>query len=87
MNDTEVCIYADDTTLYVGDKNLRTVLSKLEKDTLLLSEWFSDNFMKLNEEKSHLLIFGTKSNGMTLIVGAESLVCLFSCVFYFNSFI
>ena len=40
MNDTEVCNYADDTTLYVGDKNLRTVLSKLEKDTLLLAEWF-----------------------------------------------
>ena len=61
VNDTEVCNYADDTTLYVGNKNLRTVLSKLEKDTILLSEWFSDNFMKLNEEKSHLLIFGAKN--------------------------
>ena len=70
MNDTEVCNYVDDTTLYVGDKNLRTVLSKLERDTLLLSEWFSDNFMKLNEEKSHLLIFGTKSDRMTLNIGA-----------------
>ena len=40
--------------LYVGDKNLRTVLLKLEEDALLLSEWFSDNFMKQNEEKSHL---------------------------------
>ena len=37
VNDTEVCSYADYTTLYVGDKNLRTVLSKLERDTLLLS--------------------------------------------------
>ena len=33
VNDTEVCNYADDTTLYVGEKNLRTVLSKLEEDT------------------------------------------------------
>ena len=70
MNDTEVCNYADDTTLYVGDKNLRTVLSKVKEDTLLLSEWFSDNFMKLNKEKSHLLIFGKKSDGMTLNIGA-----------------
>ena len=38
VNDTEVCNYADDTTLYVGDMNLGTVLAKLEKDTLLLSE-------------------------------------------------
>ena len=73
VNDTEVCNYADDTTLYVGDKNLRTVLSKLEKDTLLLSEWFSDNFMKLNEEKSHLLIFGAKNDGMTLNIGASQI--------------
>ena len=73
MNDTEVCNYADDTTLYVGDKNLRTVLSKSEKDTLLLSEWFSDNFMKLNEEKSHLLIFGAKNDGMTLNIGASQI--------------
>ena len=70
VNDTEVCNYADDTTLYVGDKSLRTVLLKLEKDTLLLSEWFSDNFMKLNEEKSHLLIFGAISDRMTLNIGA-----------------
>ena len=73
VNDTEVCNYADDTTLYVGDKNLRTVLSKLEKDTLLLSDWFSDNFMKLNEDKSHLLIFGTKSDGMTLSIAASQI--------------
>ena len=69
MNDADVCNYADGTTLYVGDKNLRTVLSKLEKDPLLLSEWFSDNFMKLNEDKSQLLIFGVMNDGMTLNIG------------------
>ena len=73
VNDTEVCNYADDTTLYVGDKNLRTVLAKLEKDTLLLSEWFSYNFLKLREEKSHLLILGTKSDGMALNIGASQI--------------
>ncbi len=35
VNETEVCNYV--------------VLSKLEKYTLLLSVWFSNNFMKLNE--------------------------------------
>ena len=46
---------------------------KLEKDTLLVSEWFSDNFMKLNEEKSNLLIFGAKNDGMTLNIGASQI--------------
>ena len=73
MNDTEVCNYADDTPLYVGDKNLRAVLSKLKNDALLLSEWFSDNFMKLNEEKSHLLIFGAKNDGTTLNIGTSQI--------------
>ena len=49
------------------------MLSKLEKGTLLLSEWFSDKVMKLNEEKSHLLIFGTKSDGMTLNIGTSQI--------------
>ena len=73
VNDTEVCNYADDTKLYVGDKNLSAVLSKLEKDTFLLSEWFSDNFMKLKEEKSHLLIFGAKNDGMAINIGASQI--------------
>ena len=29
--------------------------------------------MKLNEEKSHLLIFGAKSDGMTLNIGASQI--------------
>ena len=73
VNDTDVYNYADDTSLYVGDKSLRTLFSKLEKDTLLLSEWFSDNVMKLNEEKCHLSIFGGKDGGITLNVGASQI--------------
>ena len=60
MNDTEVGYYADDKTLHVGNKNLTKVLLRLEKRHALLPEWSSDNFMKLNEDKSHLLIFGAK---------------------------
>ena len=56
VNDNEICNYADDTTLYTCYEKRSTVLSKLEKDTLLVSEWFSNNFMKLTKEKCHLLI-------------------------------
>ena len=45
------------------------MLSKLENDTLLMSEWFSDNFMKLNKAQSHFLIFGAKNNEMTIDIG------------------
>ena len=69
MNDTEVCNYADDTTLYVGDKNLMTMLAKLEKERLLSSKWFSNNVIILNEDKWHLLIFGAKEQGVTINIG------------------
>ena len=73
LNDTEICNYADDTTLYTGDTKLRTVLSKLEKDTLLVSEWFSDNLMKLNKEKCHLLIFGANNDEVTINIGGSEI--------------
>ena len=32
----------------------------LKRDALKMTEWFSNNFMKLNEDKCHLIIFGAK---------------------------
>ena len=57
---TNVCNYADDTTFYACDRDLETVLQKLEHDSLLAIEWFENNYMKLNSDKCHLLISGFK---------------------------
>ena len=45
---------------------MNEAIRKLEKDTLLLSKWFSINVMKLNEDKYHLLTFGAKDQGVTI---------------------
>ena len=50
LNETEICNYADDTTIYCSHKELHEVTLRLEKDTVELSNWFAENFMKLNEE-------------------------------------
>ena len=61
INDsTDVCNYADDTTFYACDQELESVLVRLEHDSLLAIEWFESNYMKLNEDKCHLLISGFK---------------------------
>ena len=57
---TEVCNYADDTTFHACDHNLHTLIQRLEHDSLLAIEWFEENYMKLNEDKCHLLISGHK---------------------------
>ena len=44
--------------------------SKLEKETLLLSKWFSKNFMKLNKDMCLLLIFGASKDGVTISIRA-----------------
>ena len=51
---TQVCNFADDTTFYVCDKDLNTLINK--HDTTLAVEWFENNFMKLNQDKCHLLV-------------------------------
>ena len=55
---TQVCNYVDDTTFYVYDKDLNTLINRLEYDTALAVEWFKNNFMKLNQNKCHLLFLG-----------------------------
>ena len=47
---TQVCNFADDTTFYVCDKDLNTLINRLQHDTSLAIEWFESNFMKLNQD-------------------------------------
>ena len=42
---TEVCNFADDTTFYACDKDLRPLITRLEHDSLLAIKWFEDNHM------------------------------------------
>ena len=52
----DVCNYADDTTIYTCGPNVENVVAQLENDALVISEWFPNNRMKLNEDKCHLMI-------------------------------
>ena len=73
VEETKVCNYADDTTIYVCGNNLKHIVSSLETDAQKLSKWFRDNNMKLNPDKCHLLIFGEKNNEVSVQIGAMSI--------------
>ena len=66
---TQVCNFADDTTFYVCDKDLSTLINRLEHDTTLAVEWFENNFMKLNQDKCHLLVSGHKHETVWAKIG------------------
>ena len=52
--------YADDTTFYACGSDLHNLILRLEHDFILAIEWFECNYMKLNQDKCHLLILGHK---------------------------
>ena len=61
LGNSEVCICADDTTLFICDVDIDSVVALLELDSVHAVKWLSDSCMKLNEDKCHLLTFGKES--------------------------
>ena len=60
LQDINICNFADDTTPFVFDETLESVLDKLERNSELAMFWFENYYMKLNTDKCHLLVSGTK---------------------------
>ena len=58
---TEVCNFADDTTFFACDKDLGSLINRLQHDRFLAIESFQNNYMKLNENECHLLVGGYKN--------------------------
>ena len=64
LNEIDICNFAYDTTPYVCDSNLKSVLEKLEHNSELAIAWFEMNYMKLNTDQCHFLISGNKNEYM-----------------------
>ena len=61
LENTDIASYANDNTLYSAQKNRETAINTMEISSQVLFDWFSDNFMKANSGKSHLLMSGTET--------------------------
>ena len=59
--------YTDDNTPFVVRDNIANVIKALEEIGESLVNWFSNNGMKLNTDKCHLLLNGQEPN--TLKIG------------------
>ena len=49
--ESEICNFADDTTIYACGTSIEAVVIRLEGDVYRLSKWFTDNGMKANPSK------------------------------------
>ena len=66
VEETEVCNYADDTTIYACVNELENIVSSFETDAQKFSNWCLDNNMKLSPDKCHLLIFREKNTDVSV---------------------
>ena len=57
----DIASYADDNTPYNFDFSLDYVIRNLEKSTNSLLNWFRENHVKANPDKSHLLVSSNES--------------------------
>ena len=58
LEDYEVANYADDTTPSSSQRNHQFVIKELEKSSAILFKWLGNNLMKVNTDKSQLLLSG-----------------------------
>ena len=66
VNEIEFASYADDNTPFVSGDWVDNVLDSLEKPSLKLFDWFSNNQMKENPDKCHLLTSALASIGIKM---------------------
>ena len=48
---------------------MKTLISRLEHDSHLAIEWFESKYMKLNQDKCHLLVSGYKHENIWAQIG------------------
>ena len=58
---TEICNFADDNTLYKGDKNLKFLNNILKSGITEVLEWFRNNSLVANPEKFQILLLSPKA--------------------------
>ena len=62
MGDDEagsICCYADDTTLTCTDSRPAALSNKLTDQYKVIAEYMRNNKLKLNDDKTHLLVMDT----------------------------
>ena len=57
LQDIDIANYADDSSPYNAYRNIGFVINNLEKWSSILFKWLNNNYMKVNTDKSHLLVY------------------------------
>ena len=61
IEETEICNFADDNTLFACDTSIQNVLYRLKRDISCVSSWFENNSMVANPDKFQIMFLGIKN--------------------------
>ena len=56
IESTNLCNYKGDIRFPTCDLDLRNLINKLERSSMLAIDWFENNYVKLNKDKSRFLL-------------------------------
>ena len=59
--ESDICNFADDTTIYACDTSIEAVIIRLESDLHRMLQWFNDNGMKANPSKFQIMFLGQEA--------------------------
>ena len=83
LEQTNICNFADDNTIYACDTAIETVISRLEYDMTKIMSWFKSNSMAANTAKFQLMFLGINDNkrlcldiNNNIVVGCNSVKLL-----------
>ena len=72
IQETEVCNFADDTTIYSCSLNYEQVAHKLSNDTYIVLNWFKVNSMAANPGKFQIMFLGSKIDNSKITFAIEN---------------
>ena len=55
-NSFEIANYADDCTPYEINESIESVIHRLEQDSIILFQWYENNYLKANPDKWDLIL-------------------------------
>ena len=64
LDQSKLCNYAGDNTIWIEGTDKEGITIKLEQEMNLINQWFEDNAMQLNGDKCKLMMISTKPNNV-----------------------
>ena len=62
VKNCKIAMYADDTVLYIANKNFDVSVKKMQEDIDSLSQWCFENGIMANTEKTKVMVFGSNNS-------------------------